>query len=392
MIDPTVFAFAHEAFLAEIEAHDPEHRPFEGFDHSYFAESETGYKRRIYHEARRTLQRSTWDQALSEPGRITHLVAEATLCCGNLLERRYGDNNSAKALYTTRREGTVEQKRTMDAHLVRLFDGPMAPEAFGPRVDAFADYLRAERLGCPWDFIAYLAFIADDEQRYVPIKSTAIQYALQYYGDDSPLAGRVEWHRYMAVLRLLDDLAALLEPLYGSVSRLDIQGYLWLVTEYALPAAQGKRSTPKKNKTWKQEIARREALARQRERIGLRGERYCLESERQRLLSAGRPDLADRVELVSITGSDSGYDLLTFEVEGAELHVEVKSTILAPDSKRGFWLSESERARAARDEAWRLWRVWRAESDPEIEDLGNLVQAPRPAWQLEPSAWKYTPS
>ncbi|HIG75033.1 MAG TPA: DUF3883 domain-containing protein [Bacteroidetes bacterium] len=320
-------------------------------------------------------------------------MAKSTLQSSNLLEMRYGEGgNSGRALYITQRDGAPAEKRDMDENLLRLFSGPMEPAAFGPRFDAFAQYLREKRLGCPWDFMAYLAFIADPEQRYVPVKSTAFGRALRYYGYGGPFGGRVEWHRYEAVLRLLDALTERLESHYGPLTRLDAQGYLWVIGNMVLPRLEGDVTPPmpKKGRQWDEEAARREAAARRRERTGLRGERLCYERERKRLTEGGRPDLAKRVELVSITGTDSGYDLRTFEADGTEVHAEIKTTTWPRSSGRGFWLSENERQTAERDSAWTLWRVWSLDEEPEVEELGPLIPTPN-GWSTKPGSWFFQP-
>ncbi len=387
-----LFAHAHHGFLDDVEARDPEHRPFEDFDHPFFQADEVEYKDAVYVSARRALQRDRWDEWRDEPGRITGAVVRATMESENLLEMRYGDKgNSGRALYMTQKEGTEAERAALDAELVHLFDGPTHPDAFGPRFDRFADYLRDHRLGCPWDFLAFLAFIADDEQRYVPIKSGPFQAALRYYGDETPLMGRVTWEGYEAVLRLVDIVGRWLEPRYGPLRPIEIQSYLWIVARCVLPRFDGRVSVPKKRKEWATELARREAEARRRERTGLKGERFCYERERRRLTEADRGTLAGDVELVSITGTASGYDLLTFETDGTERHVEIKTTTERRDSGYGFWLSESERRHAERDPAWRLWRVWDIDGDPEVEDLGNVVTSSS-GWSSEPASWRYAPT
>jgi Domain of unknown function (DUF3883) len=73
------------------------------------------------------------------------------------------------------------------------------------------------------------------------------------------------------------------------------------------------------------DYARRDALNRQ---LGRLGEQFALELERQRLLAAGRSDLASRVEWVSETCGDGiGFDILSFsDADDCERYLEVKTT------------------------------------------------------------------
>lgn len=61
--------------------------------------------------------------------------------------------------------------------------------------------------------------------------------------------------------------------------------------------------------------------------LGLAGELFALDIEHRRLWEAGRKQLAERLEHVSQTRGDSfGYDILSFERDGRERYIEVKTT------------------------------------------------------------------
>lgn len=67
--------------------------------------------------------------------------------------------------------------------------------------------------------------------------------------------------------------------------------------------------------------------------LGEAGERLALEYEEFRLRSAGQKRLADRIEHVSSTQGDGlGYDILSFDVDGKERYVEVKTTAFAKET------------------------------------------------------------
>lgn len=92
-------------------------------------------------------------------------------------------------------------------------------------------------------------------------------------------------------------------------------------------------------------------------RLGQAGERAVLRRERQQLAVAGRPDLAERVEHVSETqGDGAGFDILSFDLDGEQRFIEVKTT------RRGkFWpmlISRREvRLSQAENERFALYRV-----------------------------------
>ena len=61
--------------------------------------------------------------------------------------------------------------------------------------------------------------------------------------------------------------------------------------------------------------------------LGRAGEELVLEYEQKRLWAAGRRDLANRVQHVSATEGDHlGFDVLSFEADGRDRLIEVKTT------------------------------------------------------------------
>jgi len=98
--------------------------------------------------------------------------------------------------------------------------------------------------------------------------------------------------------------------------------------------------------------------------LGRAGEEWVFEFERSRLTDGGRPDLAEKVRWTSRDDGDGlGYDIESFELDGAPLYIEVKTTnqgIAAP-----FYLSATElQVSENRGEAFRLFRVFNLSSSP----------------------------
>jgi hypothetical protein len=107
--------------------------------------------------------------------------------------------------------------------------------------------------------------------------------------------------------------------------------------------------------------AERDARNRQ---LGRDGERLAFERERLHLISAGREDLAKRVEWTSeVRGDGAGFDIRSFDANGAERFLEVKTTNGA--SLTPFFLSENERSFSEeRPDAFRLLRLYSFASMP----------------------------
>ena len=104
-------------------------------------------------------------------------------------------------------------------------------------------------------------------------------------------------------------------------------------------------------------------------KLGKQGEELVLFHERRRLISGGRDDLARKLEWTSeVQGDGAGYDIRSFELDGADRLIEVKTTNgseLTP-----FILSENERLFSAeRPEAFRLLRLYSFIEKPSAFEL-----------------------
>lgn len=92
--------------------------------------------------------------------------------------------------------------------------------------------------------------------------------------------------------------------------------------------------------------------------LGLAGEKTVVDWERRRLASLGLPALAARVEHVSLTEGDGlGYDIRSFDVDGATRFIEVKTT-----KRNEYWpmmVSRNEIAFSAEQpERFHLYRLY----------------------------------
>ncbi len=100
--------------------------------------------------------------------------------------------------------------------------------------------------------------------------------------------------------------------------------------------------------------------------LGLAGETFVLSLEHRRLWQAGARHLADRVEHVSATRGDGlGFDILSFEPDGRERLIEVKTTTFG--AMTPFFASAREVSVSSdRADQYRLYRVFRFRADPKV--------------------------
>jgi hypothetical protein len=112
--------------------------------------------------------------------------------------------------------------------------------------------------------------------------------------------------------------------------------------------------------------------------LGRMGEERLLLSERQRLKAYGRDDLARKVRWVAQEDGDgAGYDIGSFEPDGAERLIEVKTT--QGHARTPFYLSRNELAVSEeRPEAFKLVRLYDFARHPKafemVPPLGKQVQ------------------
>lgn len=103
--------------------------------------------------------------------------------------------------------------------------------------------------------------------------------------------------------------------------------------------------------------------------LGLAGEEFIVQFEHWRLIQLGQARLADKVNHVSQTRGDGlGYDVLSFDADGKERFIEVKTTSFGRDTP--FFVSRGELAlsHGAKDQ-FHLYRLFEFRKAPRLFDL-----------------------
>ena len=109
--------------------------------------------------------------------------------------------------------------------------------------------------------------------------------------------------------------------------------------------------------------------------LRLAGELFALQAEHHRLWRHGARQLADRIEHVSVTKGDGlGYDIVSFELDGRERFIEVKTTAFG--SMTPFFASAKEVETSDTLPTFHLYRVFKFRQAPQIFSLaGSLRQS-----------------
>jgi hypothetical protein len=108
--------------------------------------------------------------------------------------------------------------------------------------------------------------------------------------------------------------------------------------------------------------------------LGRQGEDFIVRFERARLLSLGKESLADRIEHISVTeGDGAGFDILSFEKDGTDRYIEVKTTVLGKQTP--FLISRNEIAVSAyRGARYHLCRLFKFRDDPRFYSLSGSME------------------
>jgi hypothetical protein len=122
--------------------------------------------------------------------------------------------------------------------------------------------------------------------------------------------------------------------------------------------------------------------------LGLAGEKLALEFEHKRLWQAGKKDLANRIEHVAdTTGDHLGFDIKSFETDGRDRLIEVKTTrfgALTPffASKNEVEISETLETK------YQLYRVFNFTRQPKLFVLPGSL---RKSCSLDPTQFAALP-
>jgi hypothetical protein len=122
----------------------------------------------------------------------------------------------------------------------------------------------------------------------------------------------------------------------------------------------------------KYDVAERDARNRA---LGRAGEERVLSHERANLLAAGQTDLAERIRGVShVDGDGAGYDIRSFDTDGSDRLIEVKTT--NGWERTPFYITRNELAVAeAHRDDWRLVRLWNFAREPRAFELHPPLEA-----------------
>ena len=135
--------------------------------------------------------------------------------------------------------------------------------------------------------------------------------------------------------------------------------------------AQGLSKKERKRALSKTKLIDFEKENKKHRRLGERGEVIVLNAERDFLMEKDKA-LAKRIRQISKENTSAGYDILSFEEDGQNKYIEVKSTNNSPSSTVNFQISSNEYEKAKELKNYYIYIVFNVKSEkPKIWRLRN---------------------
>jgi hypothetical protein len=215
------------------------------------------------------------------------------------------------------------------------------------------------------------------ERKHQNVSAVLIEFGLPYISGYKPLGN------YQALLleRVADYLSSnprVIQVVGNSVEKpaepVPVSSYLDRVDEppkpedYTYPMVRERKGTP--SSPVKINYLEREA---RNASLGKAGELFVVEFEKTRLVHSGKEQLAERIEHVSVLYGDGlGYDVRSFEKNGTDRLIEVKTT--AGGKQTPFFVSRNElQVSREQERSYHLYRVFGFRKDPRLFSVNGAL-------------------
>lgn len=376
-------------------------KSFIGFSDGYLHERES-YKEELREESLSILKTSEWDNEWIGNGEILKRIIQTfNLENNNLVgtRREFGPHSVPhRKMIQAIEDGT--NLKILEKILFDFFTLSKDPEEIFKTL--------VELIGKQYSVIAFLFFLKNDRQ-YLPISTTNFEYAFKTLGCDLALSRKCSWENYKSYLGVISQVKDSLEDrMNQNINLIDAHSFCWLIgyndryqewlkgrllpeTRIVFNAyeivpvnnsSNQKRSTPNDtnrdgNIDWDKENKRKRMK-------GRRAEELVMDYERQRLSEAGKKVLSAKVEDYS-TKYSKGFDILSWNEDGTERNIEVKSS-----SYNGFIITRNELYKSETNPNYWVYIVNEKKNEVQIKKIKSPSLKNVGHFRLEPKDYYVT--
>jgi len=336
---------------------------FKSFSHPYIKERED-YKKDIRDKALDKLNFKDWSKADIGSGKILNSVINAIEIQGNNLlnwQGRYGKESKEHITIIK----TLESKDKI-ADTENLFYNFY----YSNKDDKIIFQNLIDYLGKKYALLAYLFYLKSDRE-YLPIASTYFDISFNKLGSNFKTSKKASWENYMQYITLIKDVKYFIEDkLSHEIQLIDAHSFLWIIgskeeedfikeSENNISVKFNKINTKSRKIKSKRKAGEVHTTTpvdfienqKKKQLKGREAEEFVYNYEKEKLITEGKPDLALKVKDRSLE-LGLGYDILSFNKEGEEMHIEVKSS-----NSNSFYLSKNELEVSTKDKKYWIYIV-----------------------------------
>lgn len=129
-----------------------------------------------------------------------------------------------------------------------------------------------------------------------------------------------------------------------------------------------------------------EKINRNKKDIGDRGEKAVLQYEKNNLTKLGYFELAEKVELAE--NDALGYDIISYDLEGNEKHIEVKTNSNSNSKLMTFYLTENELETMYNDPSYNIYYLYNIKDKPKVHIVNKEILLQNKSVYFKPILYK----
>ena len=344
---------------------------FTSFDNKYIDEQEN-YKKLVYNNALKILNVESWKEEDVGTGKIIGLLQEVIdQEINNLLihdNRRGEEQRQDKILIQAQNDKKLLAE--LERILFDFYKSNISDE------ESFSKIVHTT--GKIYPFLSFLFFIKSN-RKYLPIAPVTFDNIFEELDINFRTSRKCSWENYSNYIEIMKEVRSYLlskEEIVDEVDLLDAHSFLWILARQMKESSKEIKEVKKVEddyfklvainipsdkriidykKSEKTIIKSDEDFEKEgiRKRIkGKESEEIVYNFEIDNLTKQGRKDLADKVKVKS-TEVSLGFDILSFDIDGNEKHIEVKTK----SGGNSFWITKNELETSRNDNNYYIYVV-----------------------------------